>query len=53
MQRTPALAAGLTDHQWTPAELFNFKVPPPRWDLPKLRSRPSTALLQLARQWAS
>jgi len=53
VQRTPALAAGLTDHQWTPAELFNFKVPPPRWELPKLRGRPSTALLQLAQQWAN
>jgi len=53
VQRTPAIAAGLTDHPWTPAELFNFQVPPPRWELPKLRGRPSTALLQLARQSAS
>jgi transposase-like protein len=53
VHRTPAIAAGLTDHQWTPAELFGFKVPPPRWQLPKQRGRPSTALLQLAQQWAS
>jgi hypothetical protein len=53
VHRTPALAAGLTDHQWTPTELFSFKVPPPRWQLPKLRGRPSTALLQLAQQWAT
>ena len=53
VHRTPAIAAGLTDHQWTPAELFDFKVPPPRWELPKQRGRPSTALLQLAQQWAS
>lgn len=53
VQRTPAIAAGLTDHQWTPAELFNFKVPLPRWELPKQRGRPSTALLQLAQQWAN
>jgi hypothetical protein len=33
--------------------LFGFKVPPPRWQLPKQRGRPSTALLQLAQQWAS
>ena len=51
--RTPAIAAGLTDHPWTPTELFNFKVPPPRWELPKQRGRPSTAMLQLAQQWAS
>jgi transposase-like protein len=53
VQRTPAIAAGLTDHQWTPIELFNFKVPPPRWEPPKQRGRPSLVMLQLARQWAS
>jgi len=53
VQRTPAIAAGLTDHHWTPTELFNFKVPPPRWELPKQRGRPATAMLQLAQQWAS
>src|SRR3989304_599455 len=52
VQRTPAIASGLTDHQWTPTELLNFKVPPPRWELPKQRGRPSTAMLQLAQQWA-
>jgi len=53
VQRTPAIAAGLTDHQWTPAELFNFRVPLPCWELPKQRGRPSTAMLQLAQQWAN
>jgi hypothetical protein len=52
VQRTPAIAAKLTDHQWTPAELFNFKVPPPRWEMPKQRGRPSATMLQLAQQWA-
>jgi hypothetical protein len=53
VQRTPAIAAKLTDHQWTPAELFNFKVPPLRWATPKRRGRPSAAILKLAQQWAS
>jgi transposase-like protein len=53
VQRTPAIAAGLTDHQWTPAELFNFKVPLPHWQPPKQRGRPSIAMLQLAQQWAA
>jgi transposase-like protein len=53
VQRTPAIVAKLTDHQWTPTELFHFKVPPARWELPKQRGRPSTAILQLAQQWAS
>jgi len=53
VQRTPAIASKLADHQWTPAELFHFKVPPPRWEPPKRRGRPSTAMLQLAQQWTS
>jgi transposase-like protein len=53
VQRTPAIVARLTNHQWTPTELFNFKVPPLPWELPKQRGRLSSALLQLAQQWAS
>lgn len=53
VKRTPAIVAKLTDHQWTPTELFNFKVPPARWEPPKQRGRPSTAILQLTQQWAS
>ena len=53
VQRTPAIAAKLADHPWTPAELLHFKVPPPRWERPKQRGRPSTAMLRLAQHWAS
>jgi hypothetical protein len=53
LQQTPAIAAKLADHQWTPAELLNFKVPPSRWEIPKQRGRPSTAMLRLAHQWAA
>jgi len=53
VQRTPAIAARLTEHQWIPAELFNFKVPLPLWESPKQRGRPSLAILQLAQQWAN
>ncbi|MCZ7568383.1 MAG: hypothetical protein M5U01_07330 [Ardenticatenaceae bacterium] len=51
VQRTPAIAAGLTDHIWTMAELFAFKVPPPRWEPPKQRGRRSQETLQLIEQW--
>jgi len=51
LQRTPAIAAGLTDHRWTMEELFNFKVPPPRWTPPKRRGQPSQQTLQLVEQW--
>lgn len=52
VQRTPAIAAKLTDYQWTPAELLNFKVPPPHWTIPSRRGRPSATMLKLAQQWA-
>jgi len=40
VQRTPAIAAGLTDHRWTVLELLMFKVPPPTYMPPKRRGRP-------------
>jgi hypothetical protein len=53
VQRTPAIAAKLTDHRWTYLELFAFKVPPPRWSPPIQRGRPSQAMLDLTQRWAN
>jgi transposase-like protein len=39
-QRTPAMAAGLTDHCWTLDELLRSQIPLPRWIPPKRRGRP-------------
>jgi transposase-like protein len=39
VKRTPAMAAGLTDHRWTIYELLHFKVPS-RFAPPKKRGRP-------------
>lgn len=39
VQRTPAMAAGLTDHRWSVQELLLFKVPVP-YQPPKRRGRP-------------
>jgi hypothetical protein len=50
---TPAMAAGLTQHVWTVAELLHFHVPPPRWQPPKKRGRRSKELQKLIEQWAS
>jgi IS1 family transposase len=41
-QRTPAMAAGLTDHVWSVLELLSYKVAPPLWVAPKRRGRPRT-----------
>ncbi len=51
VQRTPAIAADLTDHIWTLAELFAFKVPPLPWEPPKQRGRRSQETLRLIQQW--
>ena len=52
-QRTPAMAAGITDHCWTVRELLGHRVPPPRWQPPKQRGRRSKALQQLIDRWAA
>ena len=39
-ERTPAMAAELTDHRWTMAELLRYQVPLPAWVAPKRRGRP-------------
>jgi len=45
-ERTPAMAAGLTDHPWTMDELLRYQVPPAPWVAPpppKRRGRPPKA----------
>jgi len=51
--RTPAIAAGITDHLWTAEELLNFQIPLPPWTPPKRRGRPSKATKALVAQWCS
>jgi transposase-like protein len=51
--RTPAIAAGITDHPWTVEELLSFRVPLPRWAPPKRRGRRSKATQALVQQWCS
>jgi transposase-like protein len=53
VQRTPAIAAGLTDHIWTPTELFNFRIPLTRWQPPCQRGRRSLATQKLVDMWCS
>ena len=52
-RRTPAMAAGITDHCWSVGELLRQPVPPPRWQPPKRRGRRSKALQHLIDRWCS
>jgi transposase-like protein len=52
-QRTPAMAAGLTDHCWSVEEVLWHRVPPPRWQPPRRRGRRSKAMQQLIDRWAT
>jgi len=51
VSRTPAMAAGITDHLWSVSELLSYHVPSARWTSPKHRGRPSNATRKLAEQW--
>jgi len=49
--RSPALAAGLTDHIWTVKELLWYRVPPPHWQGPNHRGPLSKAEKALVARW--
>jgi len=51
--RTPAIAAGITDHCWSVEELLSFRVPLPPWTPPKRRGKRSRATQALVEQWCS
>jgi transposase-like protein len=51
--RTPAMAAGITDHGWTVYELLSFRVPLPPWSPPKRRGRRSNMTKRLVERWCS
>lgn len=46
--RTPAMAAGLTDHRWSLLELLTFKTAPPPYVPPKRRGRKPKAVRLVA-----
>jgi hypothetical protein len=51
--RTPAMAAGITDHPWSMAELLWHRVPPPPWRPPKRRGPRPRAIQRLVDQWCT
>jgi transposase-like protein len=52
-QRTPAMAAGITDQCWTIRSLLEFRVPPPTWLPPKRRGRISKVTKLLIEKWCN
>lgn len=52
-KRTPAMAAGITDHGWSVGELLLYRVPPPRWLPPKRRGRKSKEMQALIERWVT
>jgi len=47
-ERTPAMAAGLTDQRWTMREWMLYELPRPAWVAPTHRGRPPKSALQPA-----
>jgi transposase-like protein len=52
-RRTPAMAAGITDHVWSVAEVLWHRIAPAPWQPPKRRGRRSKAMQHLVQRWAS
>jgi hypothetical protein len=52
-KRTPAMAAGITEHCWSVFELLCYHVPPERWQPPKRRGRKSKVMQALIERWAT
>jgi transposase-like protein len=50
-RRTPAMAAGLSDHCWSVLELLHYRVAPPCWQPPTRRGRRSKRLQALIDRW--
>jgi len=53
LPRTPAMAAGITDHRWSVKELLSYQVPLPPWTIPSQRGRPSKAMQALQARWCT
>jgi len=51
LERTPAMAAAITDHCWRVSELLSYHVAPSPWQPPKRRGRVSMATKQLMARW--
>lgn len=51
VERTPAMAAGIIEHVWTVEQLLCYQVPPPPWQPPRRRGRPTAKIKALIQRY--
>ncbi len=51
VEKTPAMAAGITEHVWTVEQLLRYQVPPPPWQPPRRRGRPTAKIKELIQRY--
>ena len=51
VERTPAMAAGITEQVWTVEQLLCYQVPPPPWQPPRRPGRPNAKINALIQRY--
>ena len=51
VERTPAMAANITEHVWTVEQLLCYQVPLPPWQPPRRRGRPAAKIEALIQRY--
>ena len=51
VERTPAMAAGITEQVWTVEQLLHYQVPLPPWQPPRRRGRPAAKIKELIQRY--
>ena len=51
VERTPAMAANITEQVWTVEQLLCYQVPPPPWQPPRRPGRPTAKIKELIQRY--